>query len=877
MASPAPVPAEQANLKPSFAKVAAAALTPRSSKEAAPKARPPVATPRNLALPQIKRSTPAKPEATKVVMSDQAPMVVTGSIDAPKTSPANAEASRMVTTSAEAPKSIADVAGAPKVVAAKIEAPNPAIASAKREQSDDKAGTAAARTGAWTDTAIQSAAPSSDIKADGREKAQPVALVKLSVAEDNGTQLSSSDGSGKPPSIDGKSVASATTFALDEKESLRPDDSASLRAVEEEDVISPPDSIMADSRHGSDNGAARAFRDQLHEIAVMTGQPHRGPPVRFPNALNGTQGLYDPSQPPNGAGVMSQPIVNGAPQLNGDTNADIQPDPRLLDLNPRDRLFIAKIETDFIDFIKEARESVLDLPNCNAFYRMLAHRLAEYYGLNHDTDTTMNTVKITRTPRSRIPPPVSQMGENSKGASTPPVEVPVRVILRRDDAKSGNNTTSNSQNPSGPTSEVGGSEDGQDGTYKGKNPANMTREEREKNYFARRAHYFPEGLPGESENTDGTGGGEEKSKETSRSSSAAGKKKNGRKPRNTDDDDFQARSHYNVYYPSPYSVSGYGNETAVYYSTVGSTVPNSPYSSMTSGPTPPHYGSPPSYHPMMTAAPQSQFGWPGQQYQPPPGPSMYPGYGPMQNGYDLSGEFQRGMSFQNTGNPSQVTPRMGNVPMASFPNSPQQPHNMPMNPSWPQMPQQQAYPPLAPGLYAPSGSNERPTSAPQQHAVNNPYPYGNLPNAPYNFGPNNNQHPIPGSYNRQQFNPQTQAFVPGGRSGPPYGPAMVGPTPQHNSGQHQYAGYQMPMNNNHQANPFHPPGVQTPSFGSPQSMHGNSSSSAMHRNMSQPGAASSIAKYGTPAHLPAKPPAPAVISKRPDHLPGEIRTPESSK
>ncbi|KAI9870026.1 MAG: hypothetical protein M1823_008873, partial [Watsoniomyces obsoletus] len=84
------------------------------------------------------------------------------------------------------------------------------------------------------------------------------------------------------------------------------------------------------------------------------------------------------------------------------------------------------------------------------------------------------------------------MGENSKGASTPPVEVPVRVILRRDDAKSGNNTTSNSQNPSGPTSEVGGSEDGQDGTYKGKNPANMTREEREKNYFARRAHYFPE-------------------------------------------------------------------------------------------------------------------------------------------------------------------------------------------------------------------------------------------------------------------------------------------------------------------------------------------------------------------------------------------------
>ena len=121
------------------------------------------------------------------------------------------------------------------------------------------------------------------LKEEEAAKLHPnIALVKFSTAEDSNTQLSSSDGSAKPPSLDGKSVASGTTFALDEKESLRPDDSASLRAVEEEDVTSPPESNAAGSRVGSDS-EARAFRAQLHEIAVMGPQPQRGvPPGRFP-------------------------------------------------------------------------------------------------------------------------------------------------------------------------------------------------------------------------------------------------------------------------------------------------------------------------------------------------------------------------------------------------------------------------------------------------------------------------------------------------------------------------------------------------------------------------------------------------------------------
>jgi hypothetical protein len=275
-------------------------MKPSIPKEpAAAKARPPVATPRNLALPPNARPVPVNGDAPKV------------QVDAAEKSPTN-----------------------------------------------DKAGSTAIRTGEWTDAAVQSAAPSSDIKEEGGERPRSIAFVKVAAAEDSSTQLSSSDGSGKPPSIDGKSVASAATFALDEKESLRPDDSASLRAVEEEDVTSPPDSVIADSRHGSDNGAARAFRDQLHEIAVMNPQPHRGvPPGRFPTVPTGPQSLYDPNQAPNGARPASQPVVNGVPTMNGGPNPPAVPDEKLLEAlqSPRDRLFIVKLEQDFIDFIKEPR------------------------------------------------------------------------------------------------------------------------------------------------------------------------------------------------------------------------------------------------------------------------------------------------------------------------------------------------------------------------------------------------------------------------------------------------------------------------------------------------------------------------------------------
>ncbi|KAI8933967.1 hypothetical protein NX059_008742 [Plenodomus lindquistii] len=793
MASAVPAPAEQPQLRPSFAKVAASALKAPPPKDVAHKPRPPVATPRIPSHAQKARSIPT-------AGNGDSPRVVVGQNGTSK----------------------------PVQTAQAVQPVEP--------------------------THSLSTVQPPEVKADGSDQQpQSVAIVKVSAAEDIRTQLSSSDGSGKPPSIDGKSVASGTTFALDEKESLRPDDSASLRAVEEEDVISPPESVIADSRQGSDNGAARAFRDQLHEIAVMNPQPHRGvPPGRFPNLPNGPQTLYDPSQSLNGARPVSQPLVNGQP------NMAAIPDEKLLEAlqSPRDRLFVVKIEQDFIDFIKDSRESEYSLPNCNTFYRMLAHRLADYYLLGHVVDNTMTGVKITRTPYCRIPPPVSQMVDPAKGNSTPPVELPTRKIMRRDDGKSGTNTTSNSQNPSKATSEMGGSDGSNDGAD-GKDKGALTREEREARYREARKRIFGEKSE-ETESAEGTGSGEDKEKEKdkdiSRSSSASGKKKTTKKQRNYDDDDFQARSHFNAYYPQQYPVPGYPADNVVYYNNFPGPSPNAQYTSMNVAASPP-----PSYitpYPTMMSPdmqPQSQYGWNGQQYPPPSNPMMYPGYVQGQNAYDLSGDFQRGMSsFQNAGMPSQVTPKMANPQMAAYQDTYQPPQHMPMNSGWPQAPQQPSYP-MAPNTYAQPGSGNRPMSAPHPAQGPGPYPYQYTPHG-YNGKPNRNQHPIPGSYTRPQFNPATQSFIPHGV------PSYMGQGPPQMSG---YGGFQTPSQ--------HPMATQmprqsptansTPSFGSPQSMQGNGSGSSMNRIASQPGDSTSlqnsIAKYGTPSHLPPKPPAPA--------------------
>ncbi|ORY08922.1 hypothetical protein BCR34DRAFT_603206 [Clohesyomyces aquaticus] len=824
MASTTAVPVEPANVKPSFAKVAASAYKPQQLKEHVPNA-----LPANTAL-----------QPTVPVQSANRPQPNNG--DVAKARVENSEERE------------------PKVKSSNT--------TTRAEQLANSSQQAAFEAGS---------------KEEESEKKHPSITLVKSTTEDSATQLSSSDGSGKPPSLDGKSVASTTTFALDEKDSVKPEDSASLRAVEEEDIISPPDSIATGSRVGSDGGAARAFSDQLHEIAIN--RPG-APPGRFPNAnVTSIHTLYDPTTNTVGRSIPQQ-LVNGVSSVSGPPQISAIPDEKLIEAleSPRDRLFVLKLEQDFIDFVNNS-EPDLSLPNCNTFYRMLAHRLADYYLLGHVVDSTMTGVKITKTP----PPPLSGLPVSSKNANTPPVDLPARKIMRRGgDGKSGTNTTSNSEGPSKTTSEAGGSgsDGGNDGNDKDK--SNMTREQREARYREARQRIFGNAENEETETNEVVGSSEEK--DVSRSSSASGKKKS-KKQRNYDDDGFEARSRYNPVFPQQYPVPSYGPDNGVYYPGYSGQMHNPGFAGANQSVSPPPaYGS--GYPVMMPQESQTQYGWTGQPYQQTNGP-IYPAYGNVQNGYDLSADFQRGMqSFQTAPLPSQVTPKMAPAPMASYQET-YQPQPMHMNHGWQQMNQQPPYPMTQP-MYAQNGPNNRPMSAPVQGPAAGPYPYGQFPASAYNGGkPGRNQHPLPGSFNRQQFNPQSQAFIPGGRNGPfPMQPNM----PQMpNQGMNGFGNYQMPAPNqipNQMSGPS-PPLARPQTFGSPRSVHNsipvptkpsnpsvslgpqiassqmanNTSTSSQANNASVP-PQSSIAKWGTPSHLPPKPPPPVQAQPPKFSLPG---------
>ena len=171
-------------------------------------------------------------------------------------------------------------------------------------------------------------------------------------ADDGNTQLSSSNSSAKQVTLDSKSVASVATFGMDEKESLRPEDSASLKATEEEDRLSAQGSGPAGSRVGSDSGA-RAFRDQLREISNVAAPTPRGAPTnRFaPTMILNSAAAYDEAVMQNGTqlSTLAQPMpVMMAPPV---------ADERLIEAlaSGRDRVWVLKLEQDIIDFVKDSR------------------------------------------------------------------------------------------------------------------------------------------------------------------------------------------------------------------------------------------------------------------------------------------------------------------------------------------------------------------------------------------------------------------------------------------------------------------------------------------------------------------------------------------
>ena len=563
-------------------------------------------------------------------------------------------------------------------------------------------------------------------------------MLMPTTSDEAGTQVSSSSGSGKPPSLDGKSVTSGTTFALDEKESLRPDDSASVKATEDEDIYSHLSSGLPGSRTGSDDGV-QAFRDQLREISSIQPPRQTGPVQGFDQQGNPPQGvLY---VPPQGLGVGTVPGSVHAPSGNNQI-VDSVPDPKLLEAleSPKDRIMVLKLEQDIVDFVKDPKESSLKLPQTHAFYRMLAHKLADYYQLGHIVDESTMAVRIYKTPTCRLPPPLTGIATPSTAASTPPPMGHQMKILRRgaDNAGHGPAIVNGSNLPSKTTSENG--ESGNDDDKRPKPPA--SREEREARYEAARKRIMGSAKPSESPE-------EYFDMDDSRSSSAAGKKTTKKKPRSDSDDDFEARSAYSAYYTTPFSPAGPAPTSYGFPSAVESQ--SNQFSPHPFG----GQGTAGSYQPSSGS---SNAPWPSQPYHTQSGsPSWVQHQHP---GYELSTDFQRAMNFQ----PAPMAMQSSNVQPGFNAAYGQQ-----FSASQQTWQQQSSYVGGYPSQAGPDyghGYPNRPPSAPNQTQDGQPYAYGQLPSQTFPgrlLG--KLEHPLPGSYKGKHFNPQSQTFIPGQTNG----------------------------------------------------------------------------------------------------------------
>jgi hypothetical protein len=168
---------------------------------------------------------------------------------------------------------------------------------------------------------------------------------------------SSSELGTKPPSLDGKSITSGTTFALDEKESLRPDDSASMKAAaEDDDAFSIRGSYIAGSRMGSDL-AARIQRIQIGDM------PPRALPPHHVLAGNKNQGVSTPQSSMSDKQVAADPkvsLVGGAATpdaLAPNAFYSQHPDDKLLEAmqSPKDRIFLLRLEQQVIEFVQDSK------------------------------------------------------------------------------------------------------------------------------------------------------------------------------------------------------------------------------------------------------------------------------------------------------------------------------------------------------------------------------------------------------------------------------------------------------------------------------------------------------------------------------------------
>uniref|UniRef100_A0A4W4HAJ1 R3H domain-containing protein n=1 Tax=Electrophorus electricus TaxID=8005 RepID=A0A4W4HAJ1_ELEEL len=98
--------------------------------------------------------------------------------------------------------------------------------------------------------------------------------------------------------------------------------------------------------------------------------------------------------------------------------------------NPRDRMMLLKLEQDILEFINDDNNQYKKFPQMTSYHRMLLHRVAAYFGMDHNVDQTGKAVIINKTSNTRIPE--QRFSEHIKDERN--MDFQKKFILKRDDA-----------------------------------------------------------------------------------------------------------------------------------------------------------------------------------------------------------------------------------------------------------------------------------------------------------------------------------------------------------------------------------------------------------------------------------------------------------
>uniref|UniRef100_A0A3P9NQY9 R3H domain containing 1 n=1 Tax=Poecilia reticulata TaxID=8081 RepID=A0A3P9NQY9_POERE len=156
------------------------------------------------------------------------------------------------------------------------------------------------------------------------------------------------------------------------------------------------------------------------------------PPPAFENEERGAK---DQAEKEAGCDKVDKPEKAPRKMLSRDSSQDYT-DSTGIDLheflvntlksNPRDRIMLLKLEQDILDFISNNEK----FPPMTSYHRMLLHRVAAYFGMDHNVDPSGKSVVINKTINTRIPD--QKFSEHIKDDRADDFQK--RYILKRDNA-----------------------------------------------------------------------------------------------------------------------------------------------------------------------------------------------------------------------------------------------------------------------------------------------------------------------------------------------------------------------------------------------------------------------------------------------------------